>query len=82
MFGLIILLFSCKRDNITRESPGAGNGMIEGFITDLNNSPVVQAIVKCGAVTTTTDASGKFTLTKVQFKLRFYSRESYQGWFF
>jgi hypothetical protein len=33
----------------------------------LNNSPVSSAIVTGGSATATTDASGKFTLSKVQF---------------
>lgn len=70
---LIILLFACKKSiqsnpvdgNVS--GTGTGNGTVQGVITDLNNSPVSNATVAGGTATATTDASGKFTLTKVQF---------------
>jgi hypothetical protein len=70
---LIIILFSCKKNIQSNPGegngsiPGTGNGSVQGVITDLNNSPVSNAIVTGGTATATTDASGKFTLTKVQF---------------
>ncbi len=69
----IIILFACKKTNESNPGdgngsiPGTGNGSVQGVITDLNNSPVSNATVTGGSATTTTDASGKFTLTKVQF---------------
>jgi hypothetical protein len=69
----IIILFACKKS--IQSGPGDGNGTgtgngagsVQGVITDLNNSPVSNATVTGGTATSTTDASGKFTLTKVQF---------------
>ena len=73
IISLIIILFACKK-NIESNSgdgngsgTGTGNGTVQGAITDLNNSPVSNATVTGGSATATTDASGKFTLTKVQF---------------
>lgn len=62
---LIIILLSCKKNS--ESNPGDGNGTVQGVITDLNNSPVGNATVTGGTATATTDASGKFTLSKVQF---------------
>jgi len=67
---LITILFACKKS--IQPVPGdagtgTGNGTVQGVITDLNNSPVSNANVTGGTATATTDASGKFTLTKVQF---------------
>ncbi len=70
---LIIILFACKKTNESNPGDGngsisgTGNGSVQGVITDLNNSPVSNATVTGGTATATTDASGKFTLTKVQF---------------
>jgi hypothetical protein len=73
IISLIIILIACKKTN--ESNPGDGNGTgtgngsgsVQGVITDLNNSPVSNATVTGGTATATTDASGKFTLTKVQF---------------
>src|SRR6187200_1003975 len=71
---VIIILFACKKTTESNPGdgnssiPGTGNGTVQGIITDLNNSPVSNATVTGGSATATTDASGKFTLTKVQFK--------------
>ena len=60
--------FSCQKHIQSTEPPiGAGSGSVEGIITDLNNIPVSNATVAGGTATTTTDANGNFTLTKVQF---------------
>jgi len=66
---LIIILFACKKNDVIQTNTGTGNGTgtVQGVITDLNNSPVGNAAVTGGTATATTDASGKFTLTKVQF---------------
>lgn len=69
----MILLFACKKsiqsnpvdENVS--GTGTGNGTVQGVITDLDNSPVSNATVTGGTATATTDAGGKFTLTKVQF---------------
>jgi hypothetical protein len=66
---VIIILSACKKSS--QSDPGDGNGSgtgtVQGVITDLNNSPVSKANVTGGTATATTDASGKFTLSKVQF---------------
>jgi len=69
IISVIIILFSCKKKDVIQTSTGTGNGTgtVQGVITDLNNSPVSNATVTGGTATATTDASGKFTLTKVQF---------------
>ena len=73
MITLIIILFACKKTNESDQGDGngyitgTGNGTVQGVITDLNNSPVGNATVTGGTATATTDASGKFTLSKVQF---------------
>lgn len=73
IISLIIILFACKKNNESNPGdgngsiPGTGNGSVQGVITDLNNSPVSNATVTGGTATATTDASGKFTLSKVQF---------------
>ncbi|WP_276501440.1 PKD domain-containing protein [Terrimonas pollutisoli] len=67
LIALLIILFACKKTNDIQSTPGTGNGSVQGVITDLNNSPVSNATVTGGTATATTDASGKFTLTKVQF---------------
>ncbi len=68
---LIIILSACKKNSQSNSGngsiPGTGNGTVQGVITDLNNSPVSNATVKGGTATTTTDANGKFILSKVQF---------------
>lgn len=70
---LIIILFACKKNSESDPGdgngsiPGTGNGTVQGVITDLNNSPVSNATVTGGTATAITDASGNFTLTKVQF---------------
>ncbi|HEV8273842.1 MAG TPA: hypothetical protein VGQ04_21165 [Chitinophagaceae bacterium] len=64
---LIIILFACKKTNESNPGDGNGTGTVQGVITDLNNSPVGNATVTGGTATATTDASGKFILTKVQF---------------
>lgn len=68
---LIIILFACQKNSQpdlgSGSVPGTGNGTVQGVITDLNNSPLSNATVTGGTATATTDASGKFTLTKVQF---------------
>src|SRR6186713_653200 len=65
---VIIILFACNKSNQPDPGVGNGSGTVQGVITDLNNSPVSNATVTGGSATATTDASGKFTLTKVQFK--------------
>ena len=67
---LIIILFACKKNGQSDpgDGNGSGSGTVQGIITDLNNSPVSNATVTGGSATATTDASGKFILTKVQFK--------------
>ena len=73
IISLIIILFACKKTNESNpgdgngSGTGTGNGSVQGVITDLNNSPVSNATVTGGTATATTDASGKFTLSKVQF---------------
>jgi hypothetical protein len=69
IISLIIILFACKKKDVIQTSTGTGNGTgtVQGVITDVNNSPVSNATVTGGTATATTDASGKFTLTKVQF---------------
>ena len=73
IFTLIIILSACKKSGQSNPGdrnssiPGTGNGTVQGVITDLNNSPVSNATVTGGTATTTTDAGGKFTITKVQF---------------
>jgi hypothetical protein len=64
---LIIILFACKKTNESNPGDGNSSGTVQGVITDLNNSPVSNATVTGGSATATTDANGKFTLTKVQF---------------
>ncbi|HEU5164497.1 MAG TPA: hypothetical protein VFU29_03100 [Chitinophagaceae bacterium] len=70
---LIIILFSCKKNSESNpgdgngSGTGTGNGTVQGVITDLNNSPLSNATVTGGTATATSDASGKFTLSKVQF---------------
>jgi hypothetical protein len=58
--------FACTKDN-NNVSVGSGDGSVAGVITDLNNNPLNNATVVGGTATTTTDANGKFSLTKVQF---------------
>src|SRR6185312_8893712 len=67
IISLIIIVFACKKNDVIQTNAGTGNGSVQGVIIDLNNSPVSNATVKGGTATATTDASGKFTLTKVQF---------------
>lgn len=70
---IITILFACKKSIQSNPGDGngsgngTGNGSVAGIITDLNNSPVSNATVTGGTATATTDASGKFTLSKVQF---------------
>ncbi len=65
---VILSFFSCQKDVQSIDRPGGTeNGSVAGVITDLNNTPVSNATVAGGTATTTTDADGKFTLTKVQF---------------
>ena len=64
---VIIILSACKKSSQSDPGDGNGSGTVQGVITDLNNSPVSNATVTGGSATATTDASGKFTLTKVQF---------------
>ena len=61
------ILFACNKSENGQPNSATGNGSVQGVITDLNNSPVSNATVTGGSATATTDASGKFTLTKVQF---------------
>jgi len=67
IISLIIIVFACNKNDVSQPGTGTGNGTVQGVITDLNNSPVSNATVTGGTATATTDASGKFTLTKVQF---------------
>ncbi|MBI1781894.1 MAG: carboxypeptidase regulatory-like domain-containing protein [Sphingobacteriales bacterium] len=63
----IIILSACKKkDHIQDVTPQSS---VTGVVTDLNNNPVSNATVKGGTATATTDANGKFSLTKVQFNL-------------
>lgn len=66
---LIIILFACNKTNNIQSTIGTGNGTgtVQGVITDLDNYPVSHATVRGGTAIATTDASGKFTLTNVQF---------------
>ncbi len=64
---VIIILSACNKSSQSDPGDGNGSGTVQGVITDLNNSPVSNATVTGGSATATTDASGKFTLTKVQF---------------
>jgi len=64
---VIIILSACNKNSQPNPGDGNGSGTVQGVITDLNNSPVSNATVTGGSATATTDASGKFTLTKVQF---------------
>lgn len=69
----IIILFACSKNNQSDAGDGngtgtgTGNGFVQGVITDLNNSPLSNGTVSGGTATATTDANGKFTLSKVQF---------------
>jgi PKD repeat protein len=67
IISLIIILSACRKYNDIQSGSGTENGTVRGIITDLNNSPVSNATVKGGTATATTDASGKFSLTRVQF---------------
>lgn len=62
---LMIVLVACKKSD--PPGPRDGNDSVQGIVTDLSKSPVSNATVTGGTATTTTDATGKFTLTKVQF---------------
>ena len=66
---VIIILSACNKSSESNpgDASGSGTGTVQGVITDLNNSPVSNATVAGGTATAITDASGKFTLTKVQF---------------
>jgi len=64
---VIIILSACNKSSQSDPGVGNGSGTVQGVITDLNNSPIGNAIVTGGSATATTDASGKFNLTKVQF---------------
>jgi len=65
---ITLSFFSCQKDVKTiNHSTGTEDGSVAGVITDLNNNPVIDATVAGGTATTTTDANGNFTLTKVQF---------------
>ncbi len=64
---VIIILSACNKSSQSDPGDGNSSGTVQGVITDLNNSPVSNATVTGGSATATTDASGKFTLTKVQF---------------
>lgn len=64
---VVIILVACRKHNDIQSGTGTGNGSVQGVITDLNNSPVSNATVTGGTATATTDASGKFALSKVQF---------------
>jgi hypothetical protein len=64
---VVIILSACNKSSQSDPGVGNGSGTVQGVITDLNNSPVSSAIVTGGSATATTDASGKFTLSKVQF---------------
>ncbi|RYR96025.1 carboxypeptidase-like regulatory domain-containing protein, partial [Staphylococcus pseudintermedius] len=64
---VIIILSACNKSSQPNPGDGNGSGTVQGVITDLNNSPVSNATVTGGSATATTDASGQFTLTKVQF---------------
>src|SRR4051794_17072613 len=69
IISLIIILFACKKSSQSNsgDGSGTGTGTVQGVITDLNNSPVSNATVTGGTAIATTDATGKFTLSKVQF---------------
>jgi hypothetical protein len=67
IIAVAIILSACKKSNQTNAGNGNGTGTVQGVITDLNNSPISNATVSGGTATATTDASGKFTLAKVQF---------------
>jgi hypothetical protein len=73
IISLIIILFACKKTNESNPGDGSGpgtgtgTGTVQGVITDVNNSAVSNATVTGGTATAATDASGKFTLSKVQF---------------
>ena len=66
---VIIILSACNKSSESNpgDASGSGTGTVQGVITDLNNSPLSNATVTGGTATATTDASGKFILTKVQF---------------
>jgi len=64
---VMIILSACKKSSQSNPVDGNRSGTVQGVITDLNNSPVSNATVTGGTATATTDASGKFTLTKVLF---------------
>ena len=67
IIAVTIILSACKKSSQSNPGDGNGSGTVQGVITDFNNSPVSNATVTGGSATATTDASGKFTLTKVQF---------------
>ena len=67
IISLIIIFSACKKSSQSNPGGGNGSGTVQGVITDLNNSPISNAIVKGGTATATTDASGKFTLSNAQF---------------
>ena len=64
ILAVIIIPYSCKKDT---QVPPPVTTSVSGLVTDIDKSPVSNASVTGGTATTTTDANGKFTLTKVQF---------------
>jgi hypothetical protein len=64
---VMIILSACKKSGQLNPGDGKGPGTVQGVIIDLNNSPVSNATVTGGSANAITDASGKFTLSKVQF---------------
>jgi hypothetical protein len=71
IYSAVTLLYfiSCTKEKEMKPDPDPGsvNGSVSGVVTDLNNSPLSNATVSGGTDTTSTDATGKFNLTKVKF---------------
>jgi hypothetical protein len=71
-FAILAFAGSCKKSELSFESPGGNPGpgktvtfSISGKVVDENNAPVNQAEVKAGTATTRTDANGNFRFTNI-----------------
>lgn len=90
---LAVVVYSCKKDDENDPSPNPpssgselwGNvvtATVYGRVMDVNDNPVSGAIVKGGAVTTTTDAQGVFRLNGIAaYKRLGYIRVEKSGYF-
>jgi hypothetical protein len=81
----IALFFACKKTNSTGSNPPPEDlvtASVAGRVTDLSNVPVSNASVTAGAVTTTTDANGQFTIKNAQLdKDAGFVKVTMQGYF-